>query len=78
MINDEEYEKVGEESDGSLRLKNRVTGEIKNFNMGDMKKASSSLLKYNSNSDIKITQDYDIDKSSKPLNANKHIIYNGE
>lgn len=78
MINDEEYEKVGDESDGSLRLKNRVTGEIINFNMGNMKKASSSLLKYNSNSDIKITQDYDFDKSSKPLNANKHIIYNGE
>ncbi len=46
--------------------------------MGNLKKASSSLLKYNSNSDIKISQDYDIDKNTKPLNANKHIIYNGE
>lgn len=45
--------------------------------MGNLKKASSSLLKYNSNSDIKITHDYDVDKSTRPLNVNKHIIYNG-
>lgn len=63
-----------------MRLKNRITGEIKSFNMTNMKKASSSLLKYNSNSDVKITHDFDIDTSTKPqqFTANKHIIYNGE
>lgn len=45
--------------------------------MTNMKKDSSSLLKYNSNSDIKISQPYDIDASTRPFNANKHIIYNG-
>jgi hypothetical protein len=56
-----------------MLLKNMKTGETRTFNMSNFKKTSSSLLQYNSNSNIK-----EIQEKSKILHPNKHIIYNGE
>jgi hypothetical protein len=46
--------------------------------MGNFKKSSSSLLKHNSNSNIKVPSNIQIEERSKLLTPNKRIIYNGE
>jgi len=48
------------------------TGEIRIFNVNDFKKTSSSILQYNSNSNLQI------EERSKLSYPNKHIVYNGE
>ena len=77
VINGEEFEKIRVENDGNIRLKSLLTGEIKMFNMKNFNKTSSSVMQYNSNSNIKLPSNIQIEERSKLSYPNKHIIYNG-